>query len=45
MTDSLLVVLDDTFAGTLVRLRGGKLRFDYDDEYRLSLWIATTAWQ
>jgi serine/threonine-protein kinase HipA len=34
MTDSLLVVLDDTIAGTLVRLRRGKLRFDYDDEYR-----------
>jgi serine/threonine-protein kinase HipA len=34
MTDSLLVVLDDTIAGTLVRLRGGKLRFDYGDEYR-----------
>ena len=29
MTDSLLVVLDDAVAGTLVRLKGGKLRFDY----------------
>jgi serine/threonine-protein kinase HipA len=34
MTDSLLVVLDDTVAGTLERLGGGKLRFDYRDEYR-----------
>ena len=34
MTDSLVVVLDDTVAGTLTRLRGGRLRFDYDEEYR-----------
>ena len=34
MTDSLLVVMDDTVAGTLVRLQGGRLRFDYSDEYR-----------
>ena len=34
MTDSLLVVLDHGVAGTLVRLKGGKLRFDYADEYR-----------
>ena len=34
MTDSLLVVLDSTIAGTLLRLREGKLRFDYDAEYR-----------
>ncbi|MGO9559474.1 MAG: type II toxin-antitoxin system HipA family toxin [Acidimicrobiales bacterium] len=34
MTDSLLVVLDDAVAGTLVRLKGGKLRFEYSDEYR-----------
>ena len=34
MTDSLLVVLDSAIAGTLLRLRGGKLRFDYDPEYR-----------
>jgi len=33
VTDSLLVVLDDAIAGTLTRLPGGKLRFDYDDEY------------
>lgn len=34
MTDSLSVILDDTVAGTLTRLAGGRLRFDYDDEYR-----------
>ncbi|MGH9071463.1 MAG: type II toxin-antitoxin system HipA family toxin [Acidimicrobiales bacterium] len=34
MTDSLLVVLDDVIAGTLVRLPGGRLRFDYAEEYR-----------
>ena len=34
MTDSLLVILDDTVAGTIVRLQGGRLRFDYSDEYR-----------
>ena len=34
MTDSLSVLLDDAIVGTLVRLRGGKLRFDYSDEYR-----------
>jgi serine/threonine-protein kinase HipA len=34
MTDSLLVVLDDAIAGSLTRLAGGKLRFDYHDEYR-----------
>lgn len=34
MTDSLLVVLDDAIAGSLVRLKGGKLRFDYSDDYR-----------
>jgi serine/threonine-protein kinase HipA len=26
--------LDDAIVGTLVRLQGGKLRFDYSDEYR-----------
>jgi serine/threonine-protein kinase HipA len=26
--------MDDTVAGTLVRLQGGRLRFDYSDEYR-----------
>ena len=34
MTNSLLVVLDDAVAGTLIRLPGGKLRFDYDGQYR-----------
>jgi serine/threonine-protein kinase HipA len=34
MTDSLVVVLDDVIAGTLERLPGGRLRFDYTEEYR-----------
>lgn len=34
MTDSLVVILDDTIAGTLTRLPGGRLRFDYADDYR-----------
>lgn len=34
MNDSLLVVLDDVVAGTLTRLRGGRHRFDYHDDYR-----------
>jgi len=34
MTESLLVVLDDVIAGTLERLPGGRLRFDYTEEYR-----------
>jgi serine/threonine-protein kinase HipA len=34
MADTLVVVLDDRIAGTLTRLAGGRLRFDYDDEYR-----------
>jgi serine/threonine-protein kinase HipA len=34
MSDPLVVLLDDTTAGTLTRLRGGQLRFDYDDDYR-----------
>ena len=34
MTDALLVILDDQTAGTVTRLRGGRLRFDYSDEYR-----------
>lgn len=34
MTDSLTVVLDDLLAGTLTRLKGGRLRFEYDDAYR-----------
>jgi len=34
MTDSLLVVLNDVIAGTLERIPGGRLRFDYTEEYR-----------
>ena len=34
MTDSLLVLAEDAVAGTLHRLVGGRLRFDYADEYR-----------
>jgi serine/threonine-protein kinase HipA len=34
MTDSLVVVLDDAVAGTVTRVAGGRLRFDYDDAYR-----------
>lgn len=34
MTDALAVLLDDTVAGTLSRLKGGKLRFSYEEEYR-----------
>lgn len=34
MTDTLVVVLDDAIAGIITRLRGGRLRFDYEDEYR-----------
>lgn len=34
MTDSLFVVLDDVVAGTLERLRTGRLRFEYSEEYR-----------
>lgn len=34
MTDSLSVILDDTVAGMLTRLAGGRLRFDYHEEYR-----------
>ena len=36
MTDILAVVLGDALAGTLTRLAGGRLRFDYDDDYRNS---------
>lgn len=36
MSDSLLVVIDDVVAGTLTRLPGGRLRFDYRDDYRLA---------
>lgn len=34
MTDALTVLLEDSVAGTLVRLPGGNLRFEYDDDYR-----------
>lgn len=34
MTDNLAVILGDTVAGTLTRLSRGRLRFDYDEEYR-----------
>jgi serine/threonine-protein kinase HipA len=34
MTASLTVILDDAVAGTITRLQGGRLRFDYDDAYR-----------
>ncbi len=34
MTDTLMVILGERVAGSLVRLGGGQLRFDYDDDYR-----------
>ncbi|HVC82912.1 MAG TPA: type II toxin-antitoxin system HipA family toxin [Chloroflexota bacterium] len=34
MTDALLVILDDAVAGSITRLPGGTLRFDYHDDYR-----------
>jgi serine/threonine-protein kinase HipA len=34
MTDILVVVLGDAIAGTLTRLAGGRLRFEYDEDYR-----------
>jgi serine/threonine-protein kinase HipA len=34
MTDTLAVFLDDAVAGSIARLDQGRLRFDYDDEYR-----------
>jgi serine/threonine-protein kinase HipA len=34
MTDILAVLLDDAVAGTITRLKQGRLRFDYDDDYR-----------
>ena len=34
MSNSLLVALDNAIAGSLTRLAGGRLRFDYDDAYR-----------
>jgi serine/threonine-protein kinase HipA len=34
MSDALLVILDDVVAGTLTRLSGGRLRFEYDAGYQ-----------
>ena len=34
MTDALLVVMDGSIVGTVVRLKGGRLRFDYADHDR-----------
>jgi serine/threonine-protein kinase HipA len=34
MTDSLNVILDDVVAGTLTRLNGGRLRFEYAPSYQ-----------
>jgi len=34
MSDDLTVLIGDHVAGRLTRLAGGRLRFDYDDEYR-----------
>jgi serine/threonine-protein kinase HipA len=34
MTDTLSVLIGDSLAGTLTRLAGGRLRFDYDEDYR-----------
>jgi serine/threonine-protein kinase HipA len=34
MTDILAVLLEDAVAGTITRLNQGRLRFDYDDDYR-----------
>ena len=34
MRDDLLVLLGDDLAGTLTRLRGGRVRFVYDEGYR-----------
>jgi serine/threonine-protein kinase HipA len=36
MADTLVVLLDDRIAGAVTRLSGGRLRFDYDEEYRAS---------
>ncbi len=33
MTDTLIVSVGDTMAGTVTRLAGGKLHFDYDEQY------------
>jgi serine/threonine-protein kinase HipA len=36
MADALVVLLDDRVAGTITRLSGDRLRFDYDEEYHAS---------
>jgi serine/threonine-protein kinase HipA len=36
MADAIAVLLDDRIAGIVTRLPGGRLRFDYDEEYRAS---------
>jgi serine/threonine-protein kinase HipA len=33
MTDQLIVIVGDAVAGTLTRLRGGKLQFGYEQSY------------
>lgn len=35
MSRALCVILDDELAGTLTRLAGGRLRFDYEENYRV----------
>lgn len=37
MTDALLIVMDRSIVGTVIRLNGGRLRFDYADDYRVPL--------
>ncbi len=34
MSNALAVLLDDAVAGTVTRLQAGRLRFDYDNDYR-----------
>ena len=34
MSETIAVLQDDRVAGTITRLSGGRLRFDYDEEYR-----------
>jgi serine/threonine-protein kinase HipA len=34
MTDFLIVIIDDTIAGRITKAAGGRLRFDYVDEYQ-----------
>ena len=37
MSDTIVVLLNDFVAGAVTRLSGGRLRFDYDEEYRSTL--------